>query len=123
VWQQAVKALQEMTKDSSSCQSLTRYDALIALCEGLQNLPPPPKAAWKKLVQQLQVRKQPNVTKVAVVCVGVQVWVCLQRGLGAGGVCGSILVRVTGTAAQCLAVIGWPCSMPPLWQLHPAVPR
>lgn len=58
VWEQAVKALQVMTKDSHCCQSLTQYDAVDALAEKLKSLPPPPKAAWKKLVQQVQVRKQ-----------------------------------------------------------------
>jgi hypothetical protein len=101
VWQQAVKALQEMTKDSYSCQSFTRYDALDALCTKLKDLPPPPKAAWKKLVQQLQVRKQlkpSHMTKGAAATVlyfvyGVQAWVCHQHGLGAGCVCGSIFVE------------------------------
>jgi putative heme degradation protein len=52
VWEQAVRALQEMTKDPAS---LNQFDAVSALGVKLRLLPPPPKAAWKKLVQQLQV--------------------------------------------------------------------
>lgn len=55
LWEQAVKLLQDGTKDLASCSDpslCTRADALVTK---LQDLAPSPKATLKKLVQQLQV--------------------------------------------------------------------
>jgi hypothetical protein len=48
LWQQAVKLLGDGIQ--------TPADGIEALVAKLQGLPPPPKAVWKRLVQQLQVR-------------------------------------------------------------------
>jgi hypothetical protein len=56
LWEQAVKVLQQLTQDPASCANETMCEVAAALGMKLQRLSPAPKATWKKLVQQRQVR-------------------------------------------------------------------
>lgn len=53
-WEQALRLLHDCNPGSSRRSAAA--DSLSQLLDKLQQLPAPPKAAWKKLVQQLKVR-------------------------------------------------------------------
>jgi hypothetical protein len=53
LWQRAVKLLQDCSSGSADAES--SLQSVQDLLEKLEQLPTPPKAVWKKLVQQLQV--------------------------------------------------------------------
>ncbi len=54
IWAEAVKHL-DAARDPKGCTDLSLYAVALNLRTKLQDLPPQPKATWKKLVQQLQV--------------------------------------------------------------------
>jgi hypothetical protein len=56
LWEQAVKVLQQLTQDPASCANADLCEVAAELGMKLQRLPPAPKATWKKLVLQRQVR-------------------------------------------------------------------
>jgi hypothetical protein len=53
LWEQAVKLLQDGTKDLASCSDPSLCTREGALTKKLEDLPPVPKATMKKLVQQV----------------------------------------------------------------------
>lgn len=55
VFETAVKLLRQGTKDAGSCEDTSLCRRVGALQQQLDQLPDPPKAAWKKLVVQQQV--------------------------------------------------------------------
>jgi hypothetical protein len=57
LWQKVVKLLQDCTLHADSIEAQAALQSVeFELVEKLLQLPTPPKAVWKKLVQQLQVR-------------------------------------------------------------------
>jgi hypothetical protein len=55
-WQKAAKLLQDCsTRQPNSAEAQTAVQSVHDLISKLMDLPTPPKAVWKKLVQQLQV--------------------------------------------------------------------
>jgi hypothetical protein len=55
-WQKVVKLLQECsTRQTGSTGTEAVIRSVQDLIDKMQHLPAPPKAVWKKLVQQLQV--------------------------------------------------------------------
>jgi hypothetical protein len=73
LWEQAVKLLQDGTKDLASCSDPSLWTRVDAVLVKLINPVPPPKAILKKLLQQRQVcpdTKQQHVGWVAVHCYG-----------------------------------------------------
>jgi hypothetical protein len=58
LWQKAVKLLQSCSTrqfDNSDAEAEAVVHRVCDLIDKLKDLPTPPKAVWKKLVQQLQV--------------------------------------------------------------------
>lgn len=52
LWGQAVQLLRDATKDAASCADLSLFFRVKPVHDKLNSLPPPPKATWRKLVQQ-----------------------------------------------------------------------
>jgi hypothetical protein len=59
VWEQCTKQLQILTADPASAAAAAAAGRMLVLCDKLDTLPAPPKAGWKKLIQQLKVRFSP----------------------------------------------------------------
>jgi hypothetical protein len=56
-WQKVVKLLQQCSiRQTNSKEAEAAVNSVNELIGKLHKLPTPPKAVWKKLVQQLQVR-------------------------------------------------------------------
>jgi hypothetical protein len=58
-WEQCTKQLQILAADPASAASAVAAGRILVLCDKLDTLPAPPKAVWKKLIQQLKVRLPP----------------------------------------------------------------
>jgi hypothetical protein len=54
-WEQALRLLHDCSEHPGSTRQSAAADSLSQLLNKLQQLPAPPKAAWKKLVLQLKV--------------------------------------------------------------------
>lgn len=82
LWEQAVKLLQDGTKDPDSCSDPSLYTRAEALVERLDKIVAPPKATMKKLVQQRQVNgHHSSNVMLLLVCDAVQLygmWPVLQ---------------------------------------------
>lgn len=56
LWQKAAKLLQDSTRQTDSAGQEATLRTVHGFIGMLYELPTPPKAVWKKLVQQLKVR-------------------------------------------------------------------